>query len=200
MHAPSTPVRPPSCSPPCQNRSRQRLRHNEPKPWSPTTFSSCSPPKTSPAFILKMVGHLQRKKVSSNTQVMTAVLRVQAPPRNNQSRPWAIRVASSSIGPRERPLAQEVSSSEQCAVPSGWATKKIIRGKSMKHGEWMRVSTLRHFVGLTCMPQALQSVHQVAVRRVKIDRGNVSVIMSPSHGLPRRSLTAVHQRLLRLSS
>ena len=91
MHAPRTPVRPPSCSPPSQNRSRQRLRHNEPRPWSPTTFSSFSPPISCPAFILMMVGHLQRKKVSSNTQVMTAVLRrVQAPASNKRRRPWAI--------------------------------------------------------------------------------------------------------------
>ena len=71
-----------------------------------------------------MVGHLQSKKVSSNTQVMTAVLRVQAPARHKWSRPWAIRVNSSSRGPRERPLAQEVLSSGQRAVPSSWATKR----------------------------------------------------------------------------
>ena len=70
--------------------------------------------------------HLQRKNVSSNTQVMitvspasAALLRV-----NSGACPWAIRVASRSRGPHERPLARVVMSTGQGAVPSGWASNK----------------------------------------------------------------------------
>ena len=159
MHAPSTPVPPPGCCPPSQNRS-QRLhrgnvsvimcpgyglphvlcvllghrRHFHLLPLGPllTTFSSCSPPESSAAFILMTMGHPQRRKFGSNTQVMTAVLRrAQAPARNERSRPWAIRVASRSRGPRERPPAQEVLSSGQRAVRSSWATKNKLRGTTL---------------------------------------------------------------------
>ena len=86
-----------------------------------------------------MVGHLQRKKVSSNTQVMTAVLqRVQAPARNKRSRPWAItfefnwtpRAPSGTEGFVERAMCS----------PFRLGDEKKIRGKSMKYGEWMRAA------------------------------------------------------------